>query len=332
MLSLAAGVDTWKPCWYVGQDSDAARALDELATVGSGRGRMLPEAVAEHRVLWHRGSAMVAMEGHPVAGELAGAERLPAALAQLHRAMADVGVPLPQHEQRFDRSDSPGFGGLGRVDLTVDLQADSGREGLALLAGIAAVQPGARLASVVRRQPGGCAIETVSWMGTRGVMARAYDKGVESNLAARGERIRLEDQRRWPQGHRRGIEECSGAYLSETFKRRFVPLWRATKGVRVVITTSRLAVELKRAVEDGRITPGQAVDAIGHASLAAVGVEVGHRATRYRHGRILQDLGLVFGPDELAVIGGRTSRDHEAEVDELDLHEALEAAMCADWS
>lgn len=174
-----AGVDTWKPSWYVETGSPIARGLNELATVGSGRGRLLPDTVAGHRLGWLRGIGLVWAEGHPSGDDrtLGSADELAAMLEHIEREMADRGLPLPQGVA-FDFPDNldsiraggatalstptnavarpglglapsylpgdspprrPGFAGLGRVDSTVNISCESTAEGLAILTGLAAV-------------------------------------------------------------------------------------------------------------------------------------------------------------------------------------------------
>jgi len=60
---IAAGIDTWSPCWYAPPGSPPARALDALATEVSGRARLLPEPVAGHRLGWFPDPRLVFAEG-----------------------------------------------------------------------------------------------------------------------------------------------------------------------------------------------------------------------------------------------------------------------------
>jgi hypothetical protein len=168
----------------------------------------------------------------------------------------------------------------------------------------------------VRRQRGGRAIETVSWQGSRGIVARVYDKSTEALSGPRGTLLRFEDQRRWPSSSRRDLDELTATAVREIFCRRFQPLWRASRGVTVVSSTNA-ARRLAEAVEREVITAGQAVDAAGHLMLARAGVQLGHRSTRYRHRRIAESLGLVLA-------------DGSADDVEVDLNEVLEGVMGTD--
>jgi hypothetical protein len=268
-----------------------------------------------HRVIWYPLAGVLSAEGHPGGKDkLAGVEALPGYVAAMSRALWDHGVQVPEQPMRFDHS-THGFAGVGRLDLTVNLQTDSTPVGLAIMGGVAAIQPNGRLQTVVRRQKGGRAIETVTWQGTRGIVARTYDKSVEAASGPRATLLRFEDQRRWPGGHRRDVEELDAVKVRSIFHSRFAPLWQAAKGVHVV-TVGNAAQRIGEAVRAEEITPGEAVDAAGHLMLAQADVRVGSRATQWRHRQIAKRLGLVLVDGELV----------EEEVD-VDLADVLEQVL-----
>src|ERR1700678_3024766 len=64
-MIVAAGIDSWSPCWYLDPASTAASMLDELACVPAARGALMPKPVAGYRVGWNRFSGMLYAEGHP---------------------------------------------------------------------------------------------------------------------------------------------------------------------------------------------------------------------------------------------------------------------------
>ena len=97
---------------------------------------------------------------------------------------------------------SEGFAGLRRLDATVNLSMPTGPAGLAFLAGVMACAKDAPGVAQGVWSPSR-ALETVYFRGHAGksVLGRWYDKGVEGNLAPRGELVRGEDQRRWAKAH-----------------------------------------------------------------------------------------------------------------------------------
>jgi hypothetical protein len=228
----------------------------------------------------------------------------------MHAAMHEAGIPVPIDPGSFDYS-RHGFDGFGRLDLTVNLPAASTVEGLLILAGVAAIQPDTRLQTIVTRQPGGRAVETVTWRGRRGIVARTYDKSTESLSGPRATLIRFEDQRRWAKQHRRDLEDVGTSAAGRAiFARRFTPLWQASKGVKLV-THTKAAQHLRQAVTDERITPGQAILVAGHLFLEQADVRVGNRTTQWRHRKLARQLGLVLVGGELV--------EQEVEVDMEDV-------------
>jgi hypothetical protein len=166
-------------------------------------------------------------------------------------------------------------------------------------------------------------IETVTMKaaGGRKTLGRWYDKSIESNLGPRGSIVRPEDQRRYSKSSRRDVEELTTDYVRENFQRRFVPLWRATKGV-TVGGVMVLADKLLDLVEAGEISAGQARAYSGELVLAQVaearGVPLGSRATRYRHRAALREHGLVLADGVLQEV-------------EVDLHDVMEQVLEAEW-
>jgi hypothetical protein len=327
MIATAAGVDSWSPSWYVDPDGRCARVLRQLATVPTARGgRMLPEPIWGHRVGWYP-SGLLFAEGHPDPEGLCKASELPARALSLQDALIAHGLPVKPRERLLGTlgSTSEGWAGLRRVDVTVNMDAASKAEGLATLAGIAAC---------VRDSPGHAevrygldhAVETIYLRGYAGkrVLGRWYDKGLESSTAPRGRLIRAEDQRRWGKLERRDPEELDALALREGFRRRFYPLWQATKGVTVAGPVV-LAEKLIEAVAEGHITPVMAERLCGHLLLRVAGTRRGAglpRATMYRREKQLRELSLVLADGVL----------DETDLDEVqvDVGAVLEAALDAD--
>ncbi|HEX4345665.1 MAG TPA: hypothetical protein VHZ31_08895 [Solirubrobacteraceae bacterium] len=302
----AAGVDTWSPAWRVTSSSTAGGMLDELCTVPTKLGFMAEQAVDGHRVIWSAQHGLLWAEGHPpgAGGDLLSPELLPQALGLLTGSMLEAGYPLPNGiSQDFWDGVGPGtvawdgFAGIRRLDSTVDLQFDSAAEGLAVLAGVAALtsQPGANKGEVITGSDG--RIETVYVLGHGGrtKLGRWYDKGVESGDAPRGRLIRPEDQRRFVKGTRRAPEELTSTYVRSMFQRRFMPLWQASKGV-TVAGPIVLAQKILDAIEDETVTPEMGEKLAGHLLLSAAAGRSGagvSRSTRYRRELAIRELGLV---------------------------------------
>ena len=300
----SAGVDTWSLCWYLGEGSPAHRAVEALATDPAPRSRMVPEAVANHRVGFFAGSRLLFAEGHPCEDGLAGPAEMHAAFDAVVTGLADRGVGVPLRDSRLvggpaaaDRVSGEGFAGVRRLDSTVDLRFDDPLDGLAALAGVASL-PLARMKTETIREVGGSRVETVYFLGTSGkrVLGRWYDKGVESGSAGRGLHIRPEDQRRFPKQARLTLDAVtSGSYARTAFVRRFEPLWRASKGVRVggVVEVAQRIGEL---VDEGVMSPAEAKAAASYLLLQKVGgcgqsqrQERRDRAAARRHGLVLAD-------------------------------------------
>ena len=172
-MLAAAGVDTWSVCWYLREDSSAHRAMKVLATEPAARSRLLPDQIEGHRIGWFPGTRLLFAEGHPSSEGLCNPADLPDAYDALTQGLEDYGI-LPQLWDRrpvvgargVERrvTGGVGFGGLRRLDSTVDLGFASGLEGLAALAGVAAL-PMPRCKTKIVRESGGRRVETVYFHG-----------------------------------------------------------------------------------------------------------------------------------------------------------------------
>lgn len=294
MQVLSAGIDTWSVGWYLRPDSPAEKAIGALATGRSRRFNVLPVEVLDHKVLWDPTHRLLAAEGHPDPSGLCPVRS--DALLRVQEAIADglrdLGVEVPRSTSPFDRTGSPGAAGVRRLDLAVDLEGDA-RDGSALLSGVGQVEPPGQLRSVVHRAQRGRAVETVSWQGSRGKVGRVYDKGVEQLSHRPGERVRFEDQRRWPAGARPLAEDLCADYAAILFDWRFGALRKATKGV-VVGSKGTCIEQLRDLVEDGTITAAEAVRAAGFLSLEAFDIELPmSRMTRWRYRELVRRTGVV---------------------------------------
>ena len=316
-----AGIDTWSPAWYLDEDDPVLAAVLALATSPAKRGRVLPEKIAGHTIGCFPGQRMVYAEGHPGGDRLGSPDALPEALCALETGLRDYGLPMPRRRPydhfTVDPRPRSGFAGIRRLDTTLDLSYETTAEGLAVLAGIAAVA-----GQVVHRSHDLRFPETVLLKGRSGrtTLGRVYDKGVESGSAPRGRLIRPEDQRRYPREARRDVEELTTSYVREQFIRRFTPLWRATKGVVTVSGPLTLASKLCDAIEEGEVSPREARMIAGDLLMASVGAPASSRRTRFRHRARARSLGLVFGDGVLEEV-------------EVDLHDVLDEVLETDaWN
>lgn len=319
---VQAGVDTWSPCWYLHGCSEARAALD--AVVDRRRGGLLSQVVDGHRVGWMSDLALLWAEGKAAGEAVLPPTDLELRYWALVRALQESGVPLPgglarrefAHPGMPGLDEQAGAGGLRRLDLTVDVSFADPVEGRAFLAGVAAlgrVLPG-RQAEVRCATDGSGAIETVYVRGRAGkkVLARCYDKGVQSGLAGRGELVRLEDQRRWPRELRRSVEELQPTYLRGLWHRRWLHLWRASNGV-IVAGPAVLADRLADLVVAGEVTQAEAERLAGFLLLQSRGV-AHSRATVYRRRQRLRELGVLLGDGVLEEV-------------EVDVHQVMERAL-----
>jgi hypothetical protein len=299
-----------------------------MATAPARRSLLLPDTVAGYRVGWFPGPRLAFVEGHPRSVGLCAPAQLGDAFQALERQLADVGLVFtpssahrPWRPATGDGPQAPGFAGVRRLDLTVDLRFGSGAEGLAVLAGVAAF-PLPRVQTRVYRQPGGRAVETVALHGRSGrrLLGRWYDKGVESGAAPRGELLRPEDQRRFDGRSRLPLEAATPEACRGLFQQRFLPLWKATKEVKVA-TSTKLVERVHELVLAGELAGVEGERLIGHlvADEAALAEELVSRATCFRRRARCRELGLVLA-------------DGVTDEVEVDLHAVLERALEAeDW-
>lgn len=315
----SAGIDTWRPIWTVDPGSIAGHAL--VSAMPPERGGRLPEPVAGHTVGYLPGPGVLWAEGHPSADGLACAASLGERFGALVDSLHAEGVPLPNGARHVDlfggRAD--GFGGFSRTDITASVETESSAEGLAILAGVAAVfrdAPGK--GEVWYGRDRGVQTAYLLGHGGRRKLGRFYDEGVAHGTAARGRVVRAEDQRRWERSSRRATEELTATFLRGTFQRRFMPLWRASKGI-TVAGPIVLAERLREAVEAGDVTQAQAERLAGFLLMQAVrGDRISHsRSTQWRREADCRALGLVLGDGLLQEV-------------EVDLHEVLEQLMETD--
>lgn len=148
-------------------------------------------------------------------------------------------------------------------------------------------------------------VETVGIISNRGrrILGRIYDKGVESHWvdegrALMGEWVRMEEQGRFGAQTRPGREHLCAEYLKSRFERRFVPLWRASKGL-TVAGLPVLAEKIVSQVRAGEVSAMEAEKLAGFLVLENAGEAKRRlkRATYYRRKNELWELGLVLADE-----------------------------------
>lgn len=317
-MILQAGIDTWSPAWYLDEDDRTFAAVCELATGPAKRGRVIPEKIGGHTIGVFPGQRLVYAEGHPGGDRLGSPDALPEVLCGLEAALRDYGLPMPERRPlgglSTDSGPRPGRAGVRRCDTTLDLSYDTASEGLAVLAGVAAL-----MGHQVHRSHDLRHVETAYLKGHSGkrTLGRFYDKGVESGLAPRGRLIRPEDQRRWTRETRRDAEELTTAYVRDAFVRRFVPLWRATKGVVTVSGPLTVASKMADLMAEGEVSPREARIIVGDLVLGLVDAPASSGRSRRRHRARARELGLVVGDGVLDEV-------------EVDLHDVMEEVLETD--
>lgn len=265
-----------------------------------GHGRQVFDLDDEHRAHWIPSHGLLAVEGQ-ASGE-------PKVLASL----ADLGAS----RARVDQLVAP-FGaeyvGVSRADLAVDVAFGAPGETRAFLSGMAAIDL-PRCETTRRGSPP----HSVWWTGAKsaGIRARCYDpwqlRGGEAF-----ESVRLEDQRRFSSGGRPDVYDLADTGR-DRWRSRFDPIRRAVDGV----TAASLPV-LARALADearyGYRTAREVERLAGAMVILSGGAgEAYSRRTMYRRRSELRDAGYVVCDDLVDVV-------------KVDLGEAVDAAMEADW-
>jgi hypothetical protein len=194
--------------------------------------------------------------------------------------------------QRFGFDVDPTDARLGRLDIAAELTFDDGRDGLAFLHALSLVDvPWAKVGTEGKKRE---RIETVNFRTVRGhqILMRAYDKGIEAGIAAQGELVRFERQRRYRKTAEKTVAMALELDPSELFiGRELKSLVDVT--AETVCDTWGAIDRLNQLMWQGRITAPKA-DALagflvrrgeGHAS-----------STWYSRWADLRALGIVLDP------------------------------------
>lgn len=276
-----AGVDTWRLLFRTTLDRNPEKPIFD---------------VGRYKAQWFPGHGVLALEGHPWATGLAEPWGLEDAYQDVIRELRDWGhVPTR-------------FGGLARLDSTATLRMNR-QEGQAVLAGMAALDvPNCH--PVVRGKPA----HSVGYVHVRGrrILGRAYDKGTEAGIAGPWELIRLEDQYRPASAARPGRAHFHAEYVKGRFHKRFVPLYRASRGVKVT-GLPVIANEVAERIRAGELDTRRAERMMGSLLLLSTGAPYS-RSTYYKRRAELRDNGYVLADDFFAPV-------------EVDLAAVLAAAL-----
>ena len=259
-----AGVDTWRLLFRTTLDAAPEKPLFD---------------VGRYKGQWFAGHCVLAIEGHPSKNGLAEPWGLEDAYQDVIRELKDWGhVPTR-------------FGGLARLDSTATLRMNRA-EGQAVLAGMAALDvPSCQ--PVVRGKPA----HSVGYVHLRGrrILGRAYDKGTEAGTAGPWELIRLEDQYRPASGARPGREHFHAEYVRGRFHKRFMPLYRSARGVKVT-GLPVIARDVAERVQAGELETRRAERMMGSLLLLSAGAPYS-RSTYYKRRAELRDNGYVIADD-----------------------------------
>jgi hypothetical protein len=263
-----AGVDTWRLAFKVTMDHGS-----EIFDLG------------RYKAQWMPGLSLLCVEGHPSPDGLVPGCELSPAFEEVQELVAGT---CGWHKFKgLVGRDLSEFVGVARLDSTTTMRFADGRQGVATLQGIAALDfP--RLKPVVWAKPP----ETVGLtaLNSRGrLLGRCYDSGILRGTHGRGEAIRFEDQSRFKSGARPSQEVFTARYVQERFERRFTPLAKATKGL-TVASLPVLTRKLHEQLIEGEITPAKAERLAGYLALNGTGL---HQRTKYRRNAELRELGLV---------------------------------------
>lgn len=245
---------------------------------------------------------LIQVEGHPRADGLATAEGLCAASREVADLLLGYGIDLA------------GPCRVTRLDVTATLAFGDPFDGLDVLSGLA----GLRVPGVKMGTDGGFPVQTVSMRSTRGrrVLGRSYDKAREALLGEPGSRVRFEDQGRSSGERSWLLERVDADFLRSRFEGRFLPMYRATEGVKVMglpLAAKEIGSKVVRGdltVREGELLAGfLAAEAGGWSDLIP-------KATRSRRRSLARDHGITVASAALESV-------------EVDLARVLDAAMDA---
>jgi hypothetical protein len=224
---------------------------------------------------------MVAIEGNPAGGALWSP-------GEVLRCSESLDVFVDDHFGMVGRR------GVSRLDVTTSREYGPSR-GRAFLAGMAAVEL-PRMEATRRGSP----VHSAWWTGAKSatIKARVYDESFKVPDREAFERVRVEDQRRYPAGRRPPVEVAADVdFQRGQFERRFEPVRKAVDGVKAAsfpVIAQALADEARYGYRDVR-----EVERLAGALVVLSGGagEAYRRSTFYNRRRELREAGFVVVDD-----------------------------------
>lgn len=224
---------------------------------------------------------MVAVEGNPLGGALWSPDEVE---GRGELVAEFVGDSFGSAESR----------GVSRLDLTTSRKFDPA-QGRTFLAGLAAVEL-PRMETTRRGSP----VHSAWWTGARSatIKGRAYCESFKVPGREAFERVRVEDQRRFPNGHRPSLDVAADAeFQREKFRQRWEPVRKSVEGVRAAsfpVIAQALADEARYGFRSAR----EAERLAGALVLLSGGAgEAYSRATMYRRRSELREAGFIVVDD-----------------------------------
>lgn len=245
--------------------------------------RPLP-TVAGHTIGYHAGPQLIWIEGHAGSKDrLAHDAELPQKADRLRESLAELGIH------------TCGPARVSRLDTAVTQKFAEPLEGCAVLQGLALLNVPRCKPLVIGRPP-----ETVGLININGkrTLARSYDWGLHRKTCQRGTIVRMEAQDRFSRKQQSSAEDVAPGFAKEQFRKRFVPVWQAAKGMTVAgypVLLRTMEARLRR----GEMNSRQCERMAGYLVMEMAGVagSVYPRSSFYRRRAELRDLGFVLADD-----------------------------------
>lgn len=222
--------------------------------------------------------------------------------------IAALGDGAAAARERFGFAVDASVVAVGRLDVAAELRFEDGRDGLAFLHALSRADvPWAKVGTEGKKRD---RIQTVNFRSVRGrtILMRAYDKGVESDLASPGELIRFERQRRYRKRSELRVEDAADFDIARLFiGRELESLSRVT--AEVVCDVWGAVDRLNELVRWGSIKASRADALAGFLVRRGEGHK---QSTWYSRWAALRELGILIDPlarERSSVLVGRHLRE-----------------------